>query len=244
MTSNGNHMDPPEAKEVRKRIEEIVDDVMRIFFMALYLFCARASELCGEIDAYDLAHGKHVWGPSGDDAQKEFWADEDHPEMLFGDVARFTLQTAKRKGFARDIGLPLDPKYEPWTQDLLDYWGRRKGAKVFPFTRHKPKSYLKKDNVFMGLEYPITKYILLEDGIGGGERVKTEVDAHMKPLVMHGLRHVRAIELMERYHFNLEHVALYGGWTLKSQSGAIVSPVLMRHYLQLGYRFYIGKLMR
>lgn len=79
----------------------------------------------------------------------------------------------------------------------------------------------------------------------GAQKVnKTKtIESHLNPLVLHGLRHIRAIELMEYYQFSLEHVAIYGGWTLQSMSGQIVSPVLINTYLQLGYRFYIGKLL-
>ncbi len=221
----------PDPKTVRERITNVKDKDLRFFLMALYLFCARASELCGLVYRCDKV--KRVYGPKGEDAFIEHWQDETYSQIQ-ADVAVFTIKTAKRDGFIRNIGLPVE--YEPWAMPLYEYYQQFKGRRVFHITRQKANRLVREKKVFNGLTYPISQYHI----VGDPEPVKP----HQRDLVLHGLRHVRATELMEKYQFNLEQVALYGGWTLRSVGGQIVTPVLVNHYLSLGYRFYIGKLLK
>lgn len=222
-----NSLESPKPIVVRSRIEAVQHKEMRMFLMADFAFCARSVELCGLPEK-----GEQSYGPRGNEVELEDWQDEDYPDIR-AKIAVFTIRTAKRDGFVRKIGLPLD--YEPWAGILADYWKEFGKELVFYFPRSKPKYYVESRGVFSGIQYPILPYYV------EGEGEKRE--QHMRELVLHGLRHVRANELMERYNFNLEQVATYGGWTLRSQ-GREISPALTNSYLLLGYRHYIKKLLK
>jgi integrase len=227
----------PRPSVIRERIEAVKSERMRLYLMALYLFAARASELCGRVATCDLAKHRvaQVYGPTGDKVRVEPWQDETYPEIK-AKVAVFEIMTAKRKpqGYLRNVGLPIDS--DPWVPQLLDYWKAAGKGYVFPFNRYHADYYVKQNEVFKGLEYPIVKYKIL------GDAEPKIVEEHPHPLILHGLRHVRATELMERYNFNLEQVAVYGGWKIRTVQS--VSPILVDRYLALGYRFYVGKLLR
>lgn len=224
-------MELPQPKIIRERIESVPDSRMKHYLKALYLFAARASELCGSMLSRDNV--KQVYGPRGDEVRTEHWRDETYPDIK-AEVAVFEIHTAKRDGYLRSVGLPIG--YDPWVKELYDYWQSAGKDYVFPFNRHRAKYYVKQHGIFRGLKYPIAKY---------KELVEPEprlVAEHMNPLVLHGLRHIRATELMEKYNFNLEQVAVYGGWKIRSVQS--VSPILVDRYLNLGYRFYVGKLLK
>lgn len=139
-------------------------------------------------------------------------------------VVIFTLTTEKRKGnWTRDIALPLNPKYEPWAQQLLDFAEKHKGEELFPFYRQQLYPVAKK--AFDGLTMEIKPYQRAERDIETGEylydvdengkrtlRTKT-VNAHTRTFSQHDLRKTRRTELEDIFGLNTEERKRIGGWS-------------------------------
>jgi len=178
----------PEYKIVRKAIESIKVRKYRIFLMTVYLCgAARACEIAGKRPRseknYPLygVNGNDCWLDKTDPPDPK-WIDVlemllsiEHKTLTIKDainkakqkipVVIFKVKIAKThitKGEEapfRLVALPLDPKFEPWTEQILQYFKEHRGKKVFPFSRCEVNDYLdRKDPVFKGLTYRIKKY--------------------------------------------------------------------------------------
>lgn len=214
---------------VRDRIDSIKRRDVCNCFMATYLFDARISEVVGKASRRDTTTAR---GPRGTSASLQIYQRGDIKEQ----AVVFRVRTAKRKGKERLIALPLNPDFEPWTQTLYDYFKECGSELVFPFTRQKLWEVSKK--VFKGLVYPIEEYkIIVEEG---NVKVKHVIPEHLRDLRLHGLRHVRATELVEFYGFNGIELCTYGGWKLK---GAGLSSVMSR-YVNVNWQGYFPKLLK
>lgn len=238
-------MSLPNPSIVRKRIERIEPFEVQVCYKATYLFCARI----GEVIAYKYPSDKTA-NPTGSQLSVRtetytvnFNVKEEYNAAFFTllnmnrkpptfeeigaikePVAIFTVTTEKRKGgWQRQIGLPLNPEYEPWTQQLLDYFNaHKKDAALFPFRRQEIYPIAKE--AFKGLKVHIEPYErAVRDAQGnyvyevknGEKRLVTKVvKAHDKPFSQHGLRKVRRIELEEVYGFTSEERKKHGGWSL------------------------------
>jgi integrase len=222
----------PEVETVRKRIETAAKKEAKFCLMSAYLFCARASEIIGITNSYDVIHGQTIArGPTGQDVKIETFE--------LGDIKTeaivFTIRTAKRDGKIRKIALPREKHFEPWTELLYNYYREHGSDKVFPFTRQKAWEYAQE--TFEGLRYPIEKYNTYYS-----EDTKTKpVKAHMKPFRTHALRHLRATELIETFGFTGFDLSVYGGWTLRSMVGV---GSAMSRYAHLDWRRYFPKLLK
>jgi hypothetical protein len=172
--------------------------------------------------------GEKAYGPKGTDVKLE--------RFKRHRVAVFAMKTAKRQGKPRPIALPLEPEYEPWTQQLYEYFRNAKGDYVFPFTRKVPWRYVTKAKTFEGLTYPIERYTIWHNK----ELIKT-VDRHTRPFKLHALRHLRASELVEFYGFDGFNLATYGGWTIKATLG---TTGIFDRYLALTWQNYFQKLLK
>jgi hypothetical protein len=210
------------VKETRSRIAKVTNEPIRYGLMACYLLAARASEVVGVASASDTTT---PYGPRGNHAWEDaFQAEGPAPER----VAVFRVRTAKRQGLERFIALPLDPRYEPWSRPLLDYYRAQGGENlVFPFTRQTLFCYARE--AFSGLTYEIEP-----QRIEGGR-----VERHSKDAGVHFLRHVRASELASAYGFSAFDLATYCGWTLKN---AGLSSVMAR-YVGMSWQSYFPRLL-
>jgi len=214
----------PEVETVRNRIESATKKEAKFCLMSAYLFCARASEIIGATNSYDVAHGQTVArGPTGHDVKLETFELGD----ITTEAAVFTIRTAKRDGKIRKIALPLEKKFEPWTEPLYNYYLEHGNDKVFPFTRQKAWEYAQE--TFTGLSYPIERYNMYDP-----EDTKPKFRTH-------ALRHLRATELIETFGFTGFDLSVYGGWTLRSMVG--VGSALSR-YAHLDWRRYFLKLLK
>ena len=222
-------MSLPSVETVRKRIQKAHPEEAKYCLMTAYLFCGRVSEVIGRICPSDT-HKTTARGPTGKDIQTDIF--ELGP--IKEEVTIFTVNTAKREGLERKIALPLNPKYEPWTEELYNYFKSHGSQKVFPFTRQKATAYANK--AFKGLTYPVYKYKIWENG-----KVVKEPKFHNKPFRTHALRHLRATELLEYYGFTGIDLSIYGGWTLKSMVGI---GSAMERYAHLNWRQYFPKLLK
>ena len=222
----------PEVETVRNRIESATKEEAKFCLMAAYLFCARASEIIGATNRYDIAHNQTVArGPTGQDVKLETFELGD----IKTEAAIFTVRTAKRDGKIRKIALPLEKTFEPWTEPLYNYYLEHRNDKVFPFTRQKAWEYA--HETFSGLSYPIERYNKYDL-----ENPKPKpVRAHNKPFRTHALRHLRATELIETFGFTGFDLSVYGGWTLRSMVGV---GSAMSRYAHLDWRKYFPKLLK
>ena len=222
----------PEVKTVRKRIETATKKEAKFCLMAAYLFCARASEIIGSTNQYDLRNNQTIArGPTGHDVKLETFDLGDTKT----EAAIFTVRTAKRDGKIRKIALPLGKTYEPWTEQLYNYYLEYGEDKVFPFTRQKAWEYAQQ--TFIGLSYPIDRYNQYDTEDPKPKPVK----AHLKPFRTHALRHLRATELIETFGFTGFDLSVYGGWTLRSMVGV---GSAMSRYAHLDWRRYFPKLLK
>jgi len=222
----------PEVETVRKRIESAAKEEAKFCLMAAYLFCARASEIIGATNRYDVAYNQTVArGPTGQDVKLETFELGD----IKAKAAIFTVRTAKRDGKIRKIALPLEKTFEPWTEPLYNYYLEHGNDKVFPFTRQKAWEYAQE--TFSGLSYPIERY----NKYNPEDPKPKPVRAHNKPFRTHALRHLRATELIETFGFTGFDLSVYGGWTLRSMVGV---GSAMSRYAHLDWRRYFPKLLK
>ena len=220
-------MSLPEVTEIRSRIQKTNKLQAKYCFMAEYLFCARISEIIGRKCPSDVTTTAREL--TGNDAKQTV--------VRVGsekyDAVIFTVRTAKRYGKERKIALPLDKRYEPFTEGLFNYVSQFSSNHVFPFTRQKAWKYA--EEIFGNLRYPIESYKPFLNG-----EAQELVKEHLKPFRTHALRHLRATELIEVYDFTGVELSLYGGWTLRSMVG--VGSALGR-YSHVQWRKYFPKLL-
>lgn len=121
---------------------EVEDDKLRHGFMAEYLWLGRVSEVFGK------------YMPRRTDVQLT--------EFDGVESALFIVKTAKREGRLRPIALPLDKKYEPWTEEVYEYMTAPNGE--YPFSLHENVETSKKyamtaaRKMFKGLWWPMIDY--------------------------------------------------------------------------------------
>lgn len=143
----------------------------------------------------------------------------------------FTVKTAKREGRERDIAIPLGSKYESWSSDLADYFEKYKHRKkMFNFSTRTLQNYGKK--LFKNMEYTIEKYVLKGRTYG----------FHKRNICTHGLRHVRATELLTVYGFDMLDLTIFMGWTLKT--GVKTAPQVIDRYIYKQWVRYFPKLLK
>lgn len=260
-------MSLPLVEDVRQRIEEISDHSIKVCYKTTFLMCARIGEIiCLKYPTDLTAH------PTGNELSVKltnYTPDLNNPKefqtlvlarVMQGQesdlqslgkirepVAVFTVSTEKRQKWQRQVGLPIQAEYEPWTQEIVDYFQERKGKDLFPFTRQEMYNTVR--TVFAGLEYKIFPYkrVRKEHGqpVINPTTKKTEkisVPEHIKPFRNHGLRHLRNVELRDFYGLSAEERSSYGGWTLRSMIGGIGSSI--DRYGEAAWRPYFPKLLR
>jgi len=176
-----------------------------------YLTGARVSEVCGK------------WALTTMDYSVEEFEGEE--------AILFVLKTAKRKGKRRAVALPLRRIYEPWSREVLEYLEALPPGPAFPWSTWTQWNYARR--AFAGLEYQVDSY--------KHPRIKQLVQEHERELRTHGLRHIRARELIITYGFTSVQLATYMGWSLKDALGG---SRMMDRYVSLQWRDYFPKLLR
>jgi hypothetical protein len=259
--------------EFRSRVERIPVQSIKMAFTGAYLFCGRVGEvIC-------LKHpGDSTQGATGSQltVERDTYIPNIQNPLEFQTlslsimtqtlkpvdltqimkikepVAIFTVATEKRLGWKREVALPLNPKYEPWTRPLMEYIQERKKDKlnIFPFYRQEMHKYAK--IIFRGLDYKIQPYkrAVMENGQyqyevkndGGKKLLQTTVTDHRRDFGNHAIRHLRDAVLRNFYGFSGEDRALYGGWTLRTTTGA--GSASQERYGEGGWRIYFPKLLK
>lgn len=130
------------VSDIKQIPRDADDEQYRMAFMYQLMIAGRISEVCGK------------YAPKGNEVY----------EVEFDGVqaAMFVVKTAKRKGKLRPCTLPLNSKYEPWTQEILDYFSQSETN--YPFKLGKNWEASKRyaqwaaEKTFEGLEWPMKKY--------------------------------------------------------------------------------------
>jgi len=120
------------------------------------------------------------------------------------------------KIFFKTVALPLNPRYEPWSLEVLKYI-KRQGILRFDITDRQVRK--------IGAKYLKKMF---------GEKFR-----------IHDLRHKRVTDLIQYYHFDPYEVATFTGWSIRTAFGGIgmsVSPML-DIYSHLAWHKYFPKLL-
>jgi hypothetical protein len=140
-------------------------------------------------------------------------------------------------GRERLVALPVNPIYEPWTREIVEYFQKVGEGLVFPFTRQYVGKVMRKGGIFNNLSYPIEPYVCFNNGTA------RKVDLHRKHFRLHALRSLRASELVDFYGLTLEELSTYGGWKIKSLI-TNASNVMTDRYLHLRWQGYFKSLCK
>lgn len=257
-------MSLPEVTDFRQRVEAIQDQDKRTAFKVVFLVCGRIGEVLTEKYLSDktcnptgskLTVTKAIYQPDLNNPQeRDLWT---FIMMLQGqninyseiakrkeEVAVFHVSTEKRGGLIREIGLPLDPKYDPWIKEAFDYLNK-KTDNGFHYTRQEMWATAK--SAFSGLTYKIHPYkrAIIENGQyqynDKDKLIKVQVKEKTKAFTDHGIRHLRNLHLRKFYGLTPEERAGYGGWTLATTTG---TSAAQDAYEESPWRFYFPKMLK
>jgi len=189
------------------RFRETVDKTCmrerdRLLIKTFYLTACRGSELTTHQNPYDLKEKKVrlAYGKYATFKMATFDHEEEkvrHKVLLLRlAVAKRKLKTKKTKTeqqrlklVFKTIALPTDPRYEPWTKDLMAYILKR-GTLNFDLSRSR------------------IRQIVIEN--------LRELD---RDITTKSLRHYRLSHLAEDYHMTRENLMLVAGWTWQGAFG-------------------------
>lgn len=231
---------------VRERINQVDSKSMSVFLKLSYLLGSRVGELTGRMCPKDNQNGKTirkpvVYGPRGTDVSRE--------DFNCQKAVVFDIKIEKKKFNLteeiphRFVAIPLNSKYEPWTQEIYEYFNKKGEDFVFPFTRQYIWRYIKLNKVFDGLGYPVERYDVWEDG----EIVRSS-PRKINDFGLHGMRHVRTKELSEVFQFNGLDLMAYIGWSARSavnETGDIIPPSVEVYMdIYTNWRRYFPKLLK
>lgn len=215
----------PSIRRFREAVDQMLDKRDALIVKVLYLTCSRVSETLTHVSPWDqlhkkvrLAYGMHMGFEM---------ATFDHEKLrhkvlvLKMAVAKRKLKRRKRgtrkdelKLFFKTIALPTDPRYEPWTKDLLKYLQKR-GNLSFDLSRSHVWKLLKRSPSLHALDPDFTT---------------------------HDLRHYRITHLVEEYDFQPIDLVAVTGWTYRRGVG--VAAGQLDTYLHIRWKKYFPKLLK
>jgi hypothetical protein len=253
----------PTPELIREEIEQIKEPENRIWNKWLLTFGARsvegANKPCSGEKAYGTVGKGYAWLS---EYKPKTITDEErtqrssyifqHPELSGGQVlmyfnqpptpvkiAVFKIPIAKKHLLPgepivyRHAAIPFDKKYEPWAEELYNYYQQKGNEPLFPNNRKHYLDYLRTRGIFKRFAYPVERYSIrtvlgkLEVVPEGDGKLRTfkridktgivnQYDAkpkHLHPYKQHGHRHLRTKELNEFYEIK-ETLALcsFIGW--------------------------------
>jgi hypothetical protein len=257
-------MSLPDILEFRKRVEAIPNLDKRIAFQTTHLICGRIGEIITKKYPSDktanptgnkLTVEKTTYQPDLNDPQeRDTWT---FIKLLQGqlinfaeiaqikeEVAVFKVATEKRGGYTREIGLPLNPKYDPWVKQVYEYLSQKR-QRGYQYTRQQ--MWVTAKEVFTGLKYTIHPYkrAVMENGEYQYDEkdklLKIQVKERKKAFTDQAIRHLRNLELKKFYGLTAEERAGYGGWTLATVAG---TSAAQDRYEEAPWRIYFPKLLK
>lgn len=265
----------PEVYEVMRRIDRCKSLPNKMYMRAEFEFCSRGIEVAGQLTSTDRKRHTEPYGPIGKDVFTTEIDPPDIPanQMLkiiltaLGNrdeavkianelsekikVAVFKVKVAKQKldkGESypyRLVALPLDKKFDPWSQELLDYYHDADDHVVFDFNRQDNWEYItRKDKIFDGLVYRIKKYHYEPNGTITEEPEPVACLSHNRLFKCHAIRHVRTDQLIKNLKFDGYDLAAFVGWSMGSVNKLSVSPSMASTYAEIreAWQRYIHKL--
>lgn len=145
----------------------------------------------------------------------------------------------------RHTAIPLDKKYEPWAEEIYNYYQQRGKEKLFPHNRKHYLDYIKQKGTFNKYYYPVERYTLRTATLGKIELLPVSdnplreykrsektgivnqydtIPQHPHSFKLHGMRHVRTKELNDFYEIK-ETLALcsFIGWAPARGANAMIS---------------------
>lgn len=178
--------------DVQQRIETIEDDIYRNALMYQYLIGGNASEVSGECapersDMYEVKYninGRII------------------PAIMF------IVKPIKTNNYYRACVLPLEHEYEPWTEQVRDWFLQFQDGYPFRFSERATwetnKTYLMKKatKVFDGLKWLKESYTTQKK-----RQIRREVT-----FTSTQLRDLRHDVLKELYGFDVVDLAYFGAW--------------------------------
>jgi hypothetical protein len=256
-------MSLPEVQEVRRRIEACHYKPYRMYLMSLYLCgAARSVEMAGKRcsgERQDM-----IYGPKGSDVFLTETPPPDPTwlevlEMLLSvqtgeqnvkdaiakakqriKVAVFKVKIAKQhleeneEPPFRLVALPMPKQYEPWTEELYNYFHDLGNDYVFPFNRQTVWHYITNvDPIFQGLTYRIKKYTFMKTG-----QPICKVLPHPRDFKLHALRHVRTDELIRVFGFDGIDLGAYVGWSMGNSKQVSNMPSMAGNYAEIREAWY------
>lgn len=256
-------MNLPDVLDFRRQVELIPNIEQQRAFQTIYLICGRVGEVITEKYNSDktanptgakLTVSKTIYTPNLNDSQeRDTWT---FLKMLSGKkidyakiaaiqepVAIFKVATEKRGELTREIGLPLNPKYDPWVKEVYDYLSKKK-MPGFQFTRQA--MWITAKASFKGFTYLVHPYkrAVIENGEYQYDRDKlrkVNVKESTKDFTDHGIRHLKNSELKTFYGLTPEERAGYGGWTLATMAG---TSAAQDRYEEASWRLYFPKMLK
>ena len=149
----------------------------------------------------------------------------------------------------KECALPLNPEFEPWTQQIIDYI-KYKPQPFFPFNRHDLWIAIKP--VFENFVYTIQpykrayklngKYQYTEPDENGKRKLITKIQPEKQhDAALQAIRHWRNQELEDNYGFTEKELSAFGGWTMTLSEG-VTSSAHQRYY-KMPWRLYLPKLL-
>jgi hypothetical protein len=252
----------PTPQKVRQEIEEVKEPEVRMWLKCLITFGARTVEFAGVPCINEKAYGTvgkdYTWvteyRPKSlhDDERNERTNKIINSNMPIErailllnqpptpvKIAVFKIPIAKKHLLPtepvvhRFAAIPYDKKYEPWAEEIYNYYQQRGKELLFPYNRKHYLDYLISRKIFEKFAYPVERYTIrtvlgkLETVPEGDGKLRTfkriedtgivnQYDAkpkHYRQGKQHFLRHIRTKELNDFYEIK-ETLALcsFIGW--------------------------------
>jgi hypothetical protein len=239
----------PLPSQVRDAIVAISDQEVQIFCKSLFLFGASPVELAGE-----MCSGEKAYGPKGEDVilseylpagisretmelilKRKLTLSQAYAPVKIAvfkiGVARKRLRQNEQSPF-RHVALPLDSEFEPWTQEIYEFYQRAKDRAVFQYNRKHYHDYLRLHQNFKNFKYTVEAYPRY--GFAkSGKRVQLKAESrHPKNFSLEGLRKTRRKELRDFFGFTDFEIDVFSGVPYKYGN-------LSEHY-----ELYLTKLLK
>lgn len=264
----------PTVPQLRAEIEVIKDPEIRMFNKCLLTFGGRSVEFAGVNCTNEKAYGTtgtgHAWladyqpkSLSNDERSERTGQILSNPNMTAPQVlmlmnqppspvkaAIFKIPIAKKKLlqgepiFYRTVALPYDKKYEPWAEEIYNYYKQRGNEILFPHNRKHYLDYLVQRGIYKNFAYPVERYTL-RTKLGKIELLPVSDDQlrtykksektgesyqydtkpkHLHSFKQHGLRHKRTKQLNDYYGIK-ETLALcaFIGWAPARGADVMIS---------------------
>src|SRR5208283_1932230 len=262
----------PTPQNVREEIEQVKDPETKIWLKCLLTFGARSVEFAGVNCKNEKAYGtigkgytwlseykpKTLTDEERTQRSSQILADQEMPAgkamMLMNlpptprKIVIFKIAIAKKHLLEgepivyRHTAIPFDKKYEPWAEQIYNYYQQRGKEPLFPNNRKHYLDYMRTREVFKNFAYPVERYSistfmgklttipentqyysptkkLVYREYKKGKKDDTDIfqvdtlPKHLKEGKQHFLRHVRTKELNDFYEIK-ETLALcsFIGW--------------------------------